>query len=320
MPSEGRYRLVSSAQATLQVKVGAKASGVGQSVELQLAGTLGVHALKDFAWVGDGATLALPASAKHAWRTWFAGQTMLVREDDQGRVLDATYLQTPGALDVHYASADDDRRLGVQAEGSATQFRLWAPTARAVSLCLYSDGASPVADATSLRFDETDGTWSLSLPRDLRGSYYTYLVDVFVPGIGIVRNRVTDPYSISLTTDSTRSYIADLDDPALQPDGWGTSARPRAPASQTDMAIYELHVRDFSISDASVPAAHRGKYLAFTDRDVERHAPPARIGRCRHHRCPPVAGVRHRQRSRARMRDARGAEGGRRQRGPAGRW
>ena len=31
------------------------------------------------------------------------------------------------------------------------------------------------------------------------------------------------------------------------------------------MAIYELHVRDFSASDDSVPAAHRGKYLAFTD-------------------------------------------------------
>ena len=31
------------------------------------------------------------------------------------------------------------------------------------------------------------------------------------------------------------------------------------------MTIYELHVRDFSINDASVPAAHRGKYLAFTE-------------------------------------------------------
>jgi pullulanase-type alpha-1,6-glucosidase len=31
------------------------------------------------------------------------------------------------------------------------------------------------------------------------------------------------------------------------------------------MAIYELHLRDFSISDASVPTGHRGKYLAFTD-------------------------------------------------------
>lgn len=31
------------------------------------------------------------------------------------------------------------------------------------------------------------------------------------------------------------------------------------------MTIYELHVRDFSASDASVPEAHRGKFMAFTD-------------------------------------------------------
>jgi pullulanase len=31
-----------------------------------------------------------------------------------------------------------------------------------------------------------------------------------------------------------------------------------------DDVLYELHVRDFSISDATVPEAHRGGYLAFT--------------------------------------------------------
>jgi pullulanase/glycogen debranching enzyme len=33
------------------------------------------------------------------------------------------------------------------------------------------------------------------------------------------------------------------------------------------MQIYELHLRDFSASDESVPLAHRGKYLAFADRE-----------------------------------------------------
>jgi pullulanase-type alpha-1,6-glucosidase len=33
----------------------------------------------------------------------------------------------------------------------------------------------------------------------------------------------------------------------------------------TDLVVYELHVRDFSIGDSTVPAAHRGRYLAFTD-------------------------------------------------------
>jgi len=93
-----------------------------------------------------------------------------------------------------------------------------------------------------------------------------------VPGTGLVRNRVTDPYSVGLSADSKRSWIADLDDPALKPPGWDDSRAPRLDAP-TDMAIDELHVRDFSIHDATVPEADRGRYLGFThpDSDGMRH-------------------------------------------------
>ena len=118
-----------------------------------------------------------------------------------------------------------------------------------------------------MRWDAATGLWSAHRPANMSGRYYTYLVDVFVAGSGVVRNRVTDPYSISLTTDSRRSYIADLDAPALKPEGWDTTPVTDKVAAQTDMVIYELHVRDFSINDATVSAANRGKYLAFTERD-----------------------------------------------------
>jgi pullulanase-type alpha-1,6-glucosidase len=40
---------------------------------------------------------------------------------------------------------------------------------------------------------------------------------------------------------------------------------PKPPlASPTDIVLYELHIRDFSISDDSVPENDRGKYTAFT--------------------------------------------------------
>jgi hypothetical protein len=57
--------------------------------------------------------------------------------------------------------------------------------------------------------------------------YYRYLVEVFVRGVGLVRNLVTDPYSVSLTADSKRSYIADLN-AALKPAGWDAPHRPAA--------------------------------------------------------------------------------------------
>ena len=118
---------------------------------------------------------------------------------------------------------------------------------------------------TVMRPDPATGIWSTRQPGDLSGNYYTYLVDVVVPGLGVVRNRVTDPYSISLDANSKRSYIANLDAPALKPEGWDLADAPSKVAAQTDMVIYELHVRDFSINDASVSPSNRGKYLAFTE-------------------------------------------------------
>ncbi len=90
-------------------------------------------------------------------------------------------------------------------------------------------------------------------------------MDVFVRGVGVVRNRVTDPYSLSLNTDSQRTWVGRLDAPALMPAGWRQTPRPNRVRAATDMAIYELHVRDFSVADATVRPAWRGKYLAFTE-------------------------------------------------------
>jgi pullulanase/glycogen debranching enzyme len=84
----------------------------------------------------------------------------------------------------------------------------------------------------------------------------------------VVENAVTDPYSLALTTNSARSVVADLDDPALEPRGWDRLRKPDAPQPEAT-AIYELHIRDFSISDETVPPEHRGTYLAFTDRNSD---------------------------------------------------
>ncbi len=264
-PGDARYRLVTSGKAGLSVERGSPVGGAGQSFTLTPATGLPAGVAERFHFVDDGATLSLPPGAQAMLPELLRGQLMLVQEDAQGRVLDATYLQHPGALDALYAQANGDGApLGATVAGSATSFRLWAPTATRVSACLYRDGVSAAQREVSLLRDERTGIWQSRLSEDRRGSYYAYLVDVFVAGVGIVRNRVTDPYSVSLTTDSTRSYIADLEDPALKPAGWDDAPRPPALAANTDMSIYELHVRDFSIGDPSVPQAHRGKYGAFT--------------------------------------------------------
>ena len=263
---EGRYRLLGSASGGLAAQVGERIRGADVIVPLEPAGRVPASIESTFRFTGPGVQLQVPAAARPRIAGLLRWQVWLVRVDGEERVIAATGIQLPGALDALYASADA-LSLGVQASSGAADFRLWAPTARRVHLCMYRDGKSPAQAARRMTFDGRTGAWLAHVPGNQRGRYYTYLVDVFVPGVGLVRNRVTDPYAISLSLDSGRSFIADLDDPALMPAGWRRASRPPPVGSNVDMAIYELHVRDFSARAMDVPPSHRGKYLAFTDAD-----------------------------------------------------
>jgi pullulanase/glycogen debranching enzyme len=172
-------------------------------------------------------------------------------------------------------------RLGAVVEGGRTGFALWAPTAVNVSLCLYPDARGAAAELQPLVRDAQTGVWAHERAGDLSGRSYTYLVDVHQRPAGLVRHRVGDPYALSLTADSRRSAILDLQAAQLKPAGWDTTPRPQRVQASTDLVIYELHVRDFSASDRTVSAANRGKYLAFTETasDGMRHlAAMARAG------------------------------------------
>ena len=286
-----RFRLHHSTAGTITAEPGVAIRGADGVLDLaSFNGPLPDRLAARFGFLGDGALLALPEDGIAAVPELLRGQLVLAREEADGRVLAATTLQHPGALDDLYAAATALDDLGAtpprrsreaprrsRERGNprtfppeeATTFHLWAPTARDVSVCLYEAGDTPAMARIPLRRNDDTGAWRAAIPGDLSGGYYTYLVDVFVPGTGVVRNRVTDPYSVSLTSDSKRSHIADLDDPALKPEGWDEAPRPAPLAAQTDMVIYELHVRDFSRDDATVAPAHRGKYLAFTEPDSD---------------------------------------------------
>jgi len=263
-----RFLLYASANAQLRAPVGGRVQGSDRAIVLGLAGDYRqVARIEGFAFIGNGVRFELPENAIPQLPELLRGQVLLVKEDPQGRVLDATALQTPGALDDLYAAAES-ATLGAGRHGRpdisedfATRFALWAPTARAVSVCVYGDATRTFPSQR----DDATGVWTLDLPGAMHGQRYAYLVDVFVPGVGIVRNRVTDPYSVGLTADSKRSVVLDLDHVTTKPAGWDAAPRPALLASATDMTIYELHVRDFSIGDRTVRPAWRGKYLAFTE-------------------------------------------------------
>lgn len=261
----GRYRLYHSARAQLVAAVGAPVQGADGVLDLQSASegpAVGIQ--KRFKFVGAGALLSVAGKDQPRVAELLRQQVVLVKEDEAGRVVAATQLQIPGALDDLYASAEQVMDLGVRLQSAATAFKLWAPTAQAVAVCVHASSQGAATTVEPLRMDSSTGVWQTQMPKRLAGSYYTYLVDVVVPGVGVVRNRVTDPYALSLNANSRRAYIADMQSAALAPKGWTAHKAPQRVKHQTDMVVYELHVRDFSINDASVLPAWRGKYMAFT--------------------------------------------------------
>ena len=268
----GRFRLYRSATAGLRAVAGAPVAGADGHVELAPAkADLPLALAERFRFVGDGPKLAFTAAVDPG--ALLRDQLLLVREDDAGRVLDVAAVQTPGALDDLYAAAAD-ATLGAfrttppaGAEDVATRFALWAPTARAVALCLYADAPRGGTRALPAQRDDATSVWTRDLPGTLHGTRYAYLVEVIVPGVGLVRNRVTDPYSAALTAGSARSIVLDPDAADTRPAGWDDVPRPAPAADNVEMVVYELHVRDFSRDDATVRAPWRGKYLAFTEAD-----------------------------------------------------
>ena len=196
------------------------------------------------------------------------GQVALSAVDAGGQLLDATSIQIPGVLDELYRY---DGELGVIYEGETPSFKVWAPTAQEVTFHLFDD-ADPETSSTTypMTFDPQTGVWSLTGEADWTYKYYLYEVVVFAPTTGrIEHNLVTDPYSVSLSMNSQRSQIVDLyHDAALAPSGWGEMLKPALDAPE-DIVLYELHLRDFSANDATVPEALRGTYLAFTQQESD---------------------------------------------------
>ncbi len=189
------------------------------------------------------------------------GQMAVAVYDNGGNLLEATRLQIQGVLDDLYSYSGP---LGLSFEGETPTFRLWAPTAQNVRMRRWPQ---PTASGSPnpMTFDPATGVWELVGDPAWYGDYYWYEVTVWVDeSEQVLLNLVTDPYAPNLSTDATRGQIVDIvNDPATLPAGWDSFAKPPLDAPE-DIAIYELHVRDFSATDESVIAEHRGTYKAFT--------------------------------------------------------
>ncbi len=154
----------------------------------------------------------------------------------------------------------------------AVKIKLWAPTAQQVSLQLFNHAADKTPAAV-VAMHEHHGVWVADGDDDWKGKYYLFSVSVWVPSDAAIDKNVTsDPYSVDIALNGTKSRITDLASDETKPAGWDFVPSPTL-RSLSDLSLYELHIRDFSVNDATVPAEHRGMYEAFDDQgsDGMRH-------------------------------------------------
>lgn len=149
--------------------------------------------------------------------------------------------------------------LGANWEPHQTFFRLWAPTVVAAYVLLYQSGTEGTDDLID-RFPmsaDIQGTWSCTIPGDLNGTYYTYLVD-----LGEYWEEACDPYARSSGVNGRRSMVLSLK--STDPMGWETDRNPNKALKINDIILYELHIRDLTVNRSS-GIHHKGKFLGLTE-------------------------------------------------------
>jgi pullulanase len=208
----------------------------------------------------------IPAAVTADAKSLLRQQLVAVARDRFGVAVDATYVQTPGVLDDIYGAAASAVPLGLSWNAGVPAIRVWAPTAdveAGVTLTLYSDAQGTVAEQVPMTLDPATGVWSASGSNAWNRRYYDFTLRVWsYAAEAFVTNRVTDPWSVSLSADSRYSQVVNLDDPDTKPAGWDALELPAVSAPE-DIVLYELHLRDFSASDPMVPEQLRGRYGAF---------------------------------------------------------
>ena len=107
-------------------------------------------------------------------------------------------------FDEEMAYDGDD--LGAVYTKEKTTFKLWAPTASAVTLRLFEqgDGDNLIEEIPMTQGEK--GTWSCEKQGDLNGVYYTYAIK-----IGNKTNEAVDLYARTTGVNGDRGMVVDLE-------------------------------------------------------------------------------------------------------------
>lgn len=136
-------------------------------------------------------------------------------------------------------------------------FTLWAPSAGNVRLNLYSSGEGGKPEEQIEMEMADDGTWYTCVDRDLKGAFYTFQIKKD----GKWLDETPGIWAKAVGINGNRAAIIDWNE--TNPEGWESDQAPEL-KMYSDIILYELHHRDFSI-DPDSGIEHKGKFLALTE-------------------------------------------------------
>ncbi|MBV8867488.1 MAG: DUF3372 domain-containing protein, partial [Acidobacteriaceae bacterium] len=259
----------------------------GTSIPLTPGGSLTQDELTRYPQLASYAVLQIPSTVPlETLQQALKGELAFAAVSSGGTLQYATGIQDAGVLDdLYYYDGSlgvvfrhEDRDCDAASpdcdndNSHAIKIKVWAPTAQNVSLELFN-GSTDATPAAIIPMREHKGVWVAAIDSSWKGKYYLFAVSVWVPSDAAVdTNITTDPYSVDIALNGTKSRLTDLSSEETTPAGWDSVSSPYL-RSLNDLSLYELHIRDFSINDSTVPAAHRGMYEAFDDQhsDGMRH-------------------------------------------------
>ncbi len=173
---------------------------------------------------------------------------------------------TPWALSAAETANDDQylswpvysgQDLELDATPRQANFRLWSPKAEAVRLMIYpTDRNSKAIETVDMKASE-NGTWTASLAGNYYGKFYTFSIK----HNGRWLDETPGVWAKAVGTNGHRAAIIDFD--TTDPAGWSDDRGPVVD-NITDVVLYEMHHRDFSV-DPSSGIVNKGKFLALTE-------------------------------------------------------
>ena len=136
-------------------------------------------------------------------------------------------------------------------------FTLWAPSADRVRLNLYASGEGGGPEEQVEMEKAGYGTWRIHINRDLKGSFYTFQIEKN----GKWLNETPGIWAKAVGINGNRAAVIDWNE--TNPEGWESDRSPEL-KMYSDIILYELHHRDFSIAPDS-GIENKGKFLALTE-------------------------------------------------------